>query len=409
MKDFFKKYHQGVWWYRTTSYDFPFDPIEVQKDLGLTYATLPEHIHYGKTGKEEANLDKYINKAYELGMPTLYIDRAFYHNRAWAKPGLEKARNRLKLIKEQYGDKIGGIYIVDEPWWGRSDEHKAMDNCKLYNDMIREEAPEYWSYIALLGLHDRYKQAKIDLEDYVNTVHPDFLLYNVYSQMMAEDFEREQGIAWFYHNLYVFTEIGKKYGIPVWASPMCSSCWMFRKPSQEDYRWQLNVMAAHGIKGFVWYHLQETAIHPSQGVAGSPLDGFNQKSPYYYWFQHEIKSFQRCVAEKLEDFELQEVYHWMFRYGNYKAWEYAEDEYIEDVRSVYNRHLIISRFADKDGRQRVMIVNGDQTRNGNFSIKFKGDYAKYNVSNESGYLAPGGMRIIDLFDAPADPADYIPD
>ena len=120
---FFKKYHQGVWWYRSTSYDWGFDPIEVQKDLGMTYATLPEHLHYEKTGKEEIQLDKCVNKAHELGMETLYIDRAFIHNRAWTKAGLEKARRRLKLIKEQYGNKISGIYICDEPWWGRSDEN----------------------------------------------------------------------------------------------------------------------------------------------------------------------------------------------------------------------------------------------------------------------------------------------
>ena len=51
--------------------------------------------------KEEIQLDKCVNKAHELGMKTLYIDRAFIHNRAWTKAGLEKARRRLKLIKEQ--------------------------------------------------------------------------------------------------------------------------------------------------------------------------------------------------------------------------------------------------------------------------------------------------------------------
>ena len=115
MKDFFKHYQMGCWFYRTTSYDLQYDPIEAQKDLGFTFATMPEHIHYGKTGFEETQLDKYMAKAKELDLPALYIDRRFMHNRAWAKPSLEKARERLQYVKEKYGDTIGGIYICDNP------------------------------------------------------------------------------------------------------------------------------------------------------------------------------------------------------------------------------------------------------------------------------------------------------
>ena len=403
MKDFFKHYQIGCWHYRTTSYELNYNPIEAQKDLGMTFATMPEHIHYGKTGFEEEQLDKFMATAKELNLPALYIDRRFMHNRAWAKPSLEKARERLKFVKEKYGDTIGGIYICDEPWWGHQDEHKAMDNCRDYAKIIREETPEYWSYIALLGVSDRYTKARATLDDYVNTVHPDFLLYNVYSQCMAEDFEKEQGMVNFYHQLYMYCETAKMYNIPLWASPMCTACWSFKKPTQDILRWQLNVMAAHGVKGFVWYHIQENQANPGQASSGAPIDGFDEKTETYDYLKHENKAFMRSVAQKLDGFELQEVYHWMFRYANFKSFEYHDDEYIEDVRSKYNRHMIISRFADKDGRQRVMIVNGSQSENGHFSIKFRGEYAKYNISGEGGFLAPGGMRIIDLFDTPEDP------
>ena len=409
MKEFFKHYQIGCWHYRTTSYDLNYNPIEAQKDLGMTFATMPEHIHYDKTGFEEAQLDKFMASAKELGLPALYIDRRFMHNRKWAKPSLEKAKERLLYVKERYGDTIGGIYICDEPWWGYQDEHKAMDNCRDYVQVVRDNAPEYWTYIALLGVHDRYEKARATLDDYVNTVHPDFLLYNVYSQLLAENFEVEQGVVNFYHQLYMYYETSRKYNIPLWASPMCTACWSFREPNQNEYRWQLNVMAAHGVKGFVWYHLQENQANPGQQSAGAPIDGFDEKTKSYAWLKHENKAFMRSVAEKLDSFELQEVYHWMFRYGNFKSFEYEKDEYIEDVRSLYNRHMIISRFADKDGRQRVMIVNGSQNENGNFSIKFRGEYAKYNISGEGGFLAPGGMRIIDLFDTPEDPKWEIKD
>ena len=67
--------------------------------------------------------------------------------------------------------------------------------------MVREENEDVFSFIALLGVPDRYKKGKAALDDYINSVHPDFLLYNVYSQGMAEEWEKEQGMVNFYYQL----------------------------------------------------------------------------------------------------------------------------------------------------------------------------------------------------------------
>lgn len=408
MKDFFSHYQIGCWHYRTTSYELKYDPIDAMKDLGMTYATLPEHWHYGKTGLEEANLDKYIESCRRNNLPALYSDRRFWGTRPIAKPSLEKAKERLKFAMDNYRDVIKGIFIADEPWWGRQDEHKAIDACKQYVDLVRENEPDLWTFIALLGVHDRYNKGYEELRDYVDTVHPDFLLYNVYSQCLAEDFEKEQGIINFYYQLYVYTQMAKEKNIPLWASLLVASCWSFREPTQQELRWQLNVCAAHGVTGFVWYHLQEGCENPGQRHV-APIDGFDNKTWMYDALKHENHAFMKTIASKLEGFKLQEVYHYMIRYSNFKAFEFADDEYIEDFRSQYHRHLIVSRFADENGRQRVMVTNGSQDKNGHFSIKFKGEYAKYNVGAESGYLAPGSAKIIDLFDSPPNPRDIVLD
>ena len=409
MNEFFKRYQIGCWHYRTTTYTLNYDPVEVQKDLGMTYAALPEHWHYGKTGIEEAALEKYMESARRLNMPVLYSDRRLFGTRAIAKPSIEKGRERLKFVKEKFGDVVKGVFIADEPWWGEQDEHKAIDACKEYVDLVRSETPEFWTFIALLGVHDRYAKGYEELRDYVDTVKPDFLLYNVYSQLLAEDFEKEQGIINFYYQLYVYTQMAKEKNLPLWASLMVTSCWSFRTPTQSELRWQLNVCAAHGVKGFVWYHLQENCYNPSEGSGICPIDGFGEKTPMYDALKHENLSFRVSVADKLEGYELVEVYHYLIRYSGFKAFEFADDEVIEDVRSAYNRHLIISRFKSKDGKTRVMITNGSQDKNGNFRIKFKGKYAKYDVSDESGYLSPGGAKIIDLFDKAPDPRDEVLD
>lgn len=406
MKDFFKHYHIGCWFYRATDVELGYDPVEVQKELGMNMFTTPEHWRDEGEYCGTENLEKYLKRARELNMPTLYVDRRFFCTRDWAKPNIDIARKKVKYLKENYSDVVKGIYVCDEPWWGHQDEHKAIDACKKYVDMVREEGPDFWTFIALLGVDDRYKKARAELEDYVQSVHPDFLLYNVYSQVMAEDVEKEQGLINFYYQLYMYYEMSREKGIPLWASPMCTACWSFRKPTQEEFRWQLNVLAAHGVKGFVWYHIQESTTNTSQGA---PIDAKGRRTQSFDWLSCENYTFMNEIASKLDGFELDDVYHYMFRQSNFKAFEFVDDDVIEDVRSNYHRHLIISKFKDENGRIRIMITNGSQDKNGHFSIKFKGDYAKYNVGSEAGYLTPGGAKVISLFDEAEDPSQYIPD
>lgn len=396
--DFFKHYQIGCWYYRPTTFDLPYDPVEVQKDLGMTYFTTPEHWRSNPKYDGLKNLQKYLKKARELNFPTMYVDGRFFCTKKWAKPDVEVAKKRLAFIKENYSDIVKGVFITDEPWWGHMDGHKALDACKVFVDMVRNEAPEFWTYIALLGVADRYEKGRAELEDYINTVHPDFLLYNVYSQLMAEDFEKEQGMVNFYYQLYMYYEISREKGIPLWASPMSISCWSFREPKKNDFKWQLNVLAAHGVKGFVWYHLQETDAACGQSSSCGILDCFGEKTYMYDWLKHENKVFMKSIASKLDGFELEDVYHYMFRQSNFKAFEFVRDDVIEDVRSKYHRHLIISKFKDDNGRIRIMITNGSQDQNGHFEIKFRGEYAKYNVGAEAGFLVPGGAKIISLFD-----------
>ncbi len=406
--EFLKHYQIGCWHYKSTTHELGYDPVEVQKDLGFTYFTTPEHWRDtgDYSGKEQ--LIQYLNKAREMNMPTLYIDRRFFCTRLWAKPNIDIAREKIKWLKEEYPDVVKGIYIADEPWWGMTDEHKAIDACKKYVDMVREESPEFWTYIALLGVSDRYKKGKAQLEDYIESVHPDFLLYNVYSQLIDEEWNREQGMVNFYYQLYMYYEASRKYKIPLWASPLCTACWSFRKPTQEELRWQLNVLAAHGVKGFVWYHLQE-GDSGTQSGSGAPIDFKGRKTESYDWIKHENEAFMEVIASKLEGFELEDVYHYMFRQSNFKAWEFQDDDIIEDVRSNYHRHLIISKFKDDKGRYKVMITNANFESLGHFKITFKGEYAKYSVTTEAGYLNPGGAKVISLFDTPPNPADEIPD
>ncbi len=411
MRDFFKHFQIGAWWYRTSSYDLSWEPMKAQKELGFTYAQLPQHWHYDKTGHEEKTLDECVAEAKEVGLPLLYWDRRFVANKPAMKADFEKAKQRLKFAKERYGDAIVGVFMDDEPFWGYQNEHKSIDNCAKYKAMIEELAPEYFTFIALYGPpYWNYDKDVEVLNDYVDSVHPEFLLMNVYSPMLSEKNEQEQGDIFYFYSLNVFRDVAKAKGIPFWASLMCSSCWSFREPTQTDLRWQMNIAAAHGATGFVWYHLQSFNSN-SNNRGMCPIDSYNVKTPMYYWMQFENKSFMDRIGKPLEDYELEEVYHYYQRFANFKSWHFSTDDVIESVSSQYNRPLVISKFKAKDGsgKYKIMITNVSKTDNGHCTIKFRGEYSKYNVGDTSMYIIPGGALIIDLFDTPTDPAWYVLD
>ena len=173
---------------------------------------------------------------------------------------------------------------------------------------------------------------------------------------------------------------------------MASNCWYFREPTQIDYRWQLNILAAHGVTGFVWYLIHAS----SHAKAMNPIDSFGQRSPKFYMLSYEIRAFKEKIAKKLEGYELEKVYHFARQYGEYPAMEEGVDDIIKNVSSFYFKAMVISKFKAKDGsgKYRIMITNNEIGTHNHFNIQFNEPYSKYNTSQ---YLEDGTAEIIDLF------------
>ena len=57
--DFFKHYQIGCWYYRPTTFGFPYDPVELQKDFGVTFFTTPEH---WRSNTKYINLNRRVSK-----------------------------------------------------------------------------------------------------------------------------------------------------------------------------------------------------------------------------------------------------------------------------------------------------------------------------------------------------------
>ena len=398
LKEFLSHYQNGCWLYPNSSMPIGHDPAETMHDLGMTFMTMPEH-WIGSENCEE-NFAKYMDSARKLGMKALVFDSHISLSR-FSSPTPEQTRDRIKFYKENYGDDIWAFMVCDEPWWKQTDGGAKLNQCMERINPIREIMPDTSAFIAFLpGPNSpRYHMDYKAIRESLDIVNPEFLLYNVYSQCMAEDNEKEQGIINFYCQLKVFSDIAKERKIPLWISLLITSCWVFHQPSQNEIRWQLNVCAAHGVKGFMWYHLQDSKA-PAITRHMAPLTHDGQKTPRYEQLKYENNRFMDGVAKQLEGYELDDVYHVYKRYANFKYLEFDECDIIDSCTSKYNRHLIVSIFKklDGSGRKKVMVTNGDVEHNNHFVLKFKGEYEKYSIGAYSGYLAEGACQIINLFD-----------
>ena len=404
MDKFFEKYQIGCWYYRVTSrvtHEYiPYDIPTTMRDLGFTFVSLPEH-HF-----EEGLvfLDKYVDRCEEEGMPALLCDKYI-----WAKKldmyGEEIMRKRIKFYRERYKDKkcIKLIHVCDEPNWRGGLTHES-DNCGIVVDALKELAPDWIPLIATLGIEYSKVKSYDMVADFVKRAKPAFLLPNVYSPFVADENDKYQCFNQLFQCLNVYHKISKDFNLPLWWSPMASNCWYFREPTQIDYRWQLNILAAHGVTGFMWY-----LIHASHHAkAMNPIDSFGQRSPKFYMLSYEIRAFKEKIAKKLEGYELEKVYHFARQYGEYPAMEEGVDDIIKNVSSFYFKAMVISKFKAKDGsgKYRIMITNNEIGTHNHYNIQFNEPYSKYNRSE---YLEDGTAEIIDLFDPEVDDEEGLTD
>lgn len=308
--------------------------------------------------------------------------------------GEEQFRKDIRALQQLFGGYkcVHSFFIGDEP--AEADMPVVAKACKI----VKEEGKGIKPFLSVMTPISMDRTAlKEMLIKLIQDGEMDFIVYNCYSQCMANVGQRQQGIQSYFEFLNMFRDIQKATGVTVWMSILGLGHWYYRAPSQEDMRWQLNVAALYGVKGFVWFFPYEYKYEPDLGPVNYAVNYFGDKTQTFWWQREEDLKFRTFVAPYLEKATLKAVYqHWQFwlPMGGTDMFVADKDEVVKNVYDDFNRPIIVSRFEQPDGTPLVAVCNASQTDMASVHVTFKAPYEKFTKYNI--HLAPGGVYLFDL-------------
>lgn len=380
------EYKIGFWNYMKLDKHQP-KMVGEWEELGYNYAMLP----YLDDGKEEKFFE-ILDDCERRGMEVVIKN----YRCAWTRlrnVGEEQFREEVRQLQRMFGKYkcVHSFFIGDEPQ--EEDMPTVAQACKI----VKEEGKGVLPFLSVMTPIAMKRQAlKEMLIKLIKDGEMEYIVYNCYSQGMANEELRQQGIESYFEFLNMFREITEVTGVKVWISLLGVGHWFYRAPTQADMRWQLNTAALYGIKGFVWFFPYEYTYEPHFGGNGYAINYFGDKMPSFWWQREEDKKFLTFVAPKLEGATLKAVYqHWQYwlPQGGTDMFDKGKDEIVDNVVDTFNRPIIVSRFEKADGTPLVAVCNGSQTDMASVNVTFKAPYEKY---RKNLYLAPGGVYLFEL-------------
>ena len=380
-------YKIGFWNYRKLAQQNE-NTVGEWDDLGLNYAMTPFYLE-----EEKEQFFSMLRDCESRGIELVVKD----YRTQWtklAKVGEKAYREGVREAYKTFKDFkcVHSFFIGDEP------SEEEMDTAAKACRIVKEECGGIKAFLSVMTpvVMER-NELKEQLVKLIKDGQLEYIVYNCYSQGEANEEQRQQGINSYFEFLNMFREIRKETGVPVWISLLGMGHWTFRKPTQDDVRWQLNTAAMYGIEGFIWYavyYYYSKIWHG--GPRGFAINHMGDRTENFQWMREENWFFRKFIAPTLEDAELIQVYQqWRFwlPMGGTKQFVKDADEIVSDVIDYFNRPIIISRFRKKDGKHIVAVCNGSQTDVACLQVSFKAPYEEF---GKKVYLAPGGVYLFDF-------------
>ncbi|MBO5480628.1 MAG: hypothetical protein J6A63_05540 [Clostridia bacterium] len=361
------------------------------EELGYNYAMTPYYFEDEDPKKFFGILDDCETRDMQVVIKTCRC--SWEHLQA---VGEEQFRKDIRDLQALFGGYkcVHSFFIGDEPT--EADMPVVARACKI----VKEEGKGIKPFLSVMTPISMDRTAlKEMLIKLIKDGELDFIVYNCYSQCMANVEQRQQGIQSYFEFLNMFRDIQKATGVSVWMSILGLGHWYYRAPSQADMRWQLNVAALYGIKGFVWFFPYEYKYEPDLGPMNYAVNCFGDKTQTFWWQREEDLKFRTFVAPYLEKATLKAVYqHWQFwlPMGGTDMFVEDKDEVVKNVYDDFNLPIIVSRFEQANGMPLVAVCNASQTDMASVHVTFKTPYEKFSKYNI--HLAPGGVYLFDLKD-----------
>lgn len=257
-----------------------------------------------------------------------------------------------------------GFDVGDEPT-----TPVGFDACARAIRIQKEEAPELHPFANFCpwskGYEERYLGKNIVdwAKEFAEKSHVDLLSFDCYTQMRPDP--RPDS---YFANLRLYHEAAKASGTELWFTGLSVGHYIYRSPSEDDLRWQLNTAAASGCRGVLWFFFYGNGY---RNYRDSPIDLFNEETEVFRSMARVQKTFHLKHGELLMKLKHKSTYHIGESYGGYPLFTEGVHPLIKRIKSLYNEPGLISFFEDENGKEYCVLVNNSPFRPDGFAMRLE--------------------------------------
>jgi len=384
-----------------------FDEAKVQEwqDAGITLTMGPE---YSATPENVARMRQILGWAEKRNIKVIVCDPRT--RASGALPEDFPVRVGQAVADFQDCKAVFGFHILDEP-----DAEQFPHVCNAVR-VVKGAAPHWTPFVNLLpwhvGVENRvgFDDWQTYLGGFVEQSGIEFLCYDCYAQMNPE----KSGWPMYFRNLREYGDAARRRGIPFWTTILSVGHFHYRCPSEDDIRWQFNTAIAYGAQGILYFFFYMRQPHDNYRL--SPIDEFWDRTPTFDSLKRTNKGFIKRYGRLFLDLKLEKAMQWPEPVSGCAPFQ--PDELLRSVKADGNRALIVSRFADKQSRPWVVVVNNSTEESAHatlvaegakteaYQMNWQGQEAGVGVERGDGcvtfshWLAPGQMEVYRLAAAP---------
>jgi len=338
-----------------------FNEAKVQEwaDAGMTLTMGPE---YAATPENVAHMKRILDWAQARKIKVIICDPRLHT----AGPLPEDYSARAAQAAKDFGAHAAtfGFHILDEP--SRADFQGTCDGVR----MTKNAAPQLHPFVNLLPWYPGanagmgYDDWQTYLDDFLKKSGAEFLCYDCYSQMNPE----KSGWPMYFRNLTEYGKAARRNGVPFWTTILSVGHFHYACPNEDDIRWQFNASIAYGAQGILYFFFYMRQPHDNYRL--SPVDEFWDRTPIFDSLKRTNKGFVKRYGRLFLGLSLRKAMQYPEPISGCDPFE--PDDLIKEVQADGKRPLIVSRFADKQDRPWVVVVNNSTTESALATLTFNG-------------------------------------
>ena len=385
------EYKMSFWNYQKIGMKDFKHAVKEWKEMGFNY---PISFRYDARVSDKKLMLEFLDECQKFQLKVFLDDTRFYFWN-YINKGEEEYREVVKSAIEDFGNHpaVYGYLIGDEP------NREQMENVipKVFQ-ITREYAPNLQPYLNLLPYwgdkDDSFLRGfSIEKRDDFITIVSDMVKaaqctsvsYDYYGQCCYFDQEYYKDVC--FHNLRIFGKVAQESGVEFFSCPLSVGHMSTRVPNEDDIRWQISILAAHGVIGFFWFFLYHGNYDAN--FRGAPFDEYDEKTQTYHFLKRQIRTFMDNHAKILSNYKFAWAKHLNKCYGGIEEFE-GDTELISVKAEINETPLIISKFVNETD-QLYAITNNSSTEPTYVEITWGG---KWGDGKIKWWIAPGQMRLI---------------